>query len=169
MLHVYILHALVPCLPFSRCECFVLIQHNIEDILVISCLLFSGTYTLSTFFTVRFFYYDTAYGGTSHCFMSTFFTNLYLVYLFHGEKVSCRCCIRWYFPLLHVHFFSRTGTWSTFFTMRMFRSDTAYIRTSRCFMPLFSRTSTWSTFFTVRIFCYDTAYAGTSHCFMFTF
>ena len=57
------------------------------------------------FFTVRIFCYDIAYVGTSHCFLSICFTHWCLVCLFHGENVSCRCSIRWYFSLLHVYFF----------------------------------------------------------------
>ena len=119
LLHVYFFHALVHCLLFSQWEYFIMLQH-MEELLMASCLFFfffSRSGTWSIFSTVRRFRADAAYVGTSHCFMSTFFTHWYLVYLLHGENVSF-----WYiknsnFSLLHVTFFHENVEVAVKFTM----------------------------------------------------
>ena len=149
LLHVYFFHALVHCLLFSRRECYVLL-HHMQELLVASCLLFSRIGALSTFFTVIVFRSVTPYAGTLRFFMSTFFADSYLVYLFHGEIVFTHWCLVY------------------FFTMRVFRSVTPMQELLVASCLLFSH-GVLSTFFTVRVFRSVTPYAGTLRFFMSTF
>ena len=64
---------------------------------------------------------------------------------------------------------SRIGTLSTFFMVGKFRSDTAHVGTSDCFMSTYFTHWYLSTFFMVRNFRSDTAHVGTSHCFISTY
>ena len=129
-------YALVPCLLFSRRECFVLshhmqelllsscllfsrigalstflrwecfvLLHYMQKLLVASCLCFSRLGTLSTFFTVRVFRSLTTHAGNLRFFMSTFFTDWYLVCLFTFKNVSFCYTICRNVTFLHVYFF----------------------------------------------------------------
>ena len=112
----------------------------------------------------------TLYGGTSNCFMSTFFTDMRLVFLFHiirfyilehymQERLIALCL-----------FITRTCLLSTFFTVYYFTFWYTIRRNVKLlYVYLFHGHASCLSFSRYTILFSGTLYVGTSNCLMSTY
>ena len=96
----------------------------------------SRSSTPSAFSALGMICSDTAYTGTTQSFMSSFFTQKYLIQILSAFLYSiCRN-----FSLRRAYFFHAVVPVYLFHSAKVY-FDTAYVGTSHCFMSTFSRSS----------------------------
>ena len=85
MLDVYLFHGHASCLDLSQYTIYFLV-HYMKELLIAECLHISWACFLSTLNHGLMFYFLVHYDyvETSNFCMSTYFTDMPLVYLFHG-------------------------------------------------------------------------------------